>query len=549
MLATRLEPSDAALEARGISKRFAGVPVLHDVDFSIAAGEVHALVGENGAGKSTLMKIVSGILTEFDGNLFSRGRGLRFASVRDAQAAGVAIIHQELNLIPEMSVAENIFLGREPRIAGLFVDRRALARAAANLLTGFGVALDPEARVGSLRVGEQQLVEIAKALSLEARVLIMDEPTSALSPSECERLFGIIRKLAASGVAIVYISHRMDEVSLLADRVTVMRDGRRVLTAAMAELTPERIIASMVGRDLSLATPPHTPDRSAEALAVQGLGLSLPQTRGGWKRVLRDVSFNLHRGEILGIAGLLGSGRTEILETIFGATMGRREGRIVVDGVEARIDSPRQAIRHGLALVTEDRKATGLLLQSAIRDNVSLPSQPLQRRFGLRDDGLETRLAREAIASLSVRCRSDEQVVAELSGGNQQKVVIGKWLAIGPRILLLDEPTRGIDIGAKKEIYDLIFRLAGQGMAILVVSSELPELLLLSDRVLVMQEGRQAGILERGEASEEAIMTLASPRRSGSSRSQSPAGDLLAGGSEDPPPDIPRPSPSSMSRQ
>ncbi|MDZ5451718.1 sugar ABC transporter ATP-binding protein [Labrys sp. ZIDIC5] len=514
MLATRLEPSDAALEARGISKRFAGVPVLHDVDFSVAAGEVHALVGENGAGKSTLMKIVSGILTEFDGSLFSRGLGLRFTSVREAQAAGIAIIHQELNLIPEMTVAENIFLGREPRIAGLFVDRRGLAHAAGDLLTGFGVSLDPEARVGSLRVGEQQLVEIAKALSLEARVLIMDEPTSALSPSECERLFGIIRKLAASGVAIVYISHRMDEVSLLADRVTVMRDGRRVLTAAMAELTPERIIASMVGRDLSLATPPHTPDRSAEALAVHGLGLRLPQARGGWKRVLRNVSFGLHRGEILGIAGLLGSGRTEILETIFGATTGRREGRILVDGVEVRIDNPRQAIRHGLALVTEDRKATGLLLHSAIRDNVSLPSQPLLRRFGLRDDPLETRLAREAIASLSVRCRSHEQVVAELSGGNQQKVVIGKWLAIGPRILLLDEPTRGIDIGAKKEIYDLIFRLAGQGMAILVVSSELPELLLLSDRVLVMQEGRQAGILERREASEEAIMTLASPRRS-----------------------------------
>ncbi|WP_448951588.1 sugar ABC transporter ATP-binding protein [Labrys neptuniae] len=561
MPAIPLEPGDAALQARGISKRFAGVPVLHDVDFSVAAGEVHALVGENGAGKSTLMKIISGVLTEYDGSLSSHGRGLRFATVREAQGAGIAIIHQELNLIPEMSVAENIFLGREPRIAGLFIDRRALARAAAELLQGFGVALDPEARVGSLRVGEQQLVEIAKALSLQARILIMDEPTSALSPGECERLFGIIRKLAASGVAIVYISHRMDEVSLLADRVTVMRDGRHVLTAPMSALTPERIIASMVGRDLSLATPPHTPDRSAEALAVRGLGLSLPKPRGGWKRVVRDVSFTLHRGEILGIAGLLGSGRTEILETIFGASRGRREGEILVEGRQVRIDTPRQAIRHGLALVTEDRKATGLLLHSSIRDNVSLPSQPLQRRLGLRDDGLEARLAREAIAGLSVRCRSDEQAVVELSGGNQQKVVIGKWLAIGPRVLLLDEPTRGIDIGAKKEIYDLIFRLAGPGMAIIVVSSELPELLLLSDRVLVMQEGRQAGILQRREASEEAIMTLASPRRARGAGLLGPierrSGTGLEtrqppewpGGSEDPPPDASRPSPSLMSRQ
>ncbi len=515
MAPTKPESAGDALEARGVSKRFDGVEVLHDVDFAVAAGEVHALVGENGAGKSTLMRIISGILTEYDGTLLVGGRETRFLNVREAQAAGIAIIHQELNLIPEMSVAENVFLGREPRRAGFIVDRKALSRGARALLTGFGVDLDPDARVGSLRVGEQQLVEIAKALSLDARVLIMDEPTSALSPTECARLFGIIRKLADSDVAIVYISHRMDEVSLLADRVTVLRDGRRILTAPMAALTPERIIASMVGRELGLDVAPERSPApgAAAALAVRGLGLRLA-TRRGFKEAVRGVSFAVQRGEVLGIAGLLGSGRTEILEAIFGVANGEREGLVLIDGEPVQIGSPRDAIRHGLALVTEDRKATGLLLQATIRENVSLPSQPLRGRLGLRDPGLERRVAREAIASLGVRCRSDEQAVSHLSGGNQQKVVLGKWLAIGPRILLLDEPTRGIDVGAKKEIYDLIFRLAEDGIAIVVVSSELPELLFLADRILIMREGRQAGILDRGQATEEAIMTLASPRRS-----------------------------------
>jgi ribose transport system ATP-binding protein len=472
---------------------------------------VHALVGENGAGKSTLMKILAGVHTGYDGEVAVAGAPVRFASVRDAERAGVAIIHQELNLVPELSVAANIFLGREPLIAGLVVNRRAIAAAARELLGRLGIALDPDARVASLRVGEQQLVEIAKALSLAARILIMDEPTSALTPGECARLFRIIEQLAAGGVGIVYISHRIDEVLALAHRVTVLRDGRRVLTAPIGELSRGRIIAAMVGRETPGGNGRHTVGREA-VLSVRGLTLEVP-TRRGWRRVLDGVSFDLHRGEVLGIAGLLGSGRTEILETVFGASEGRRGGTLALDGVEVEVDSPRTARRRGLALVSEDRKAKGLHLGATVRDNVTLPSVGRLARFGLRGFGAEARLAREAVGRLAIHCTGIEQAAATLSGGNQQKVVIGKWLATGPRVLLLDEPTRGIDVGAKQEIYALVRALAADGLAMLMVSSELPELLLLADRVLVMSEGRPAGILACAEASEEAIMHLAAPVR------------------------------------
>jgi ribose transport system ATP-binding protein len=513
MLASPKDGEAVVLAARDITKAFDGVTVLQGVDFDLRAGEIHALVGENGAGKSTLMKILSGIIADHEGTLHVDGAPARFASVREAQAAGIAIIHQELNLIPEMTIAENIFLGREPRRAGFVIQRGALNGMARTELDRIGMALDPNVRVGSLRVGEQQLVEIAKALSLHARILIMDEPTSALSPAECERLFRIIRRLTVSGVAIVYISHRMDEIQSLADRVTVLRDGRLVLTSPIAGITPERIIASMVGRDLMRAAPREHPTAGKTVLAVRNLGLRVAAGRGALKDALGGVSFTVGRGEVVGIAGLLGSGRTEILTSIFGSAEGELRGSVEIDGRPVSIGGPRDAVRNGIALVTEDRKATGLLLQSSIRDNVSLPSEPLKAKWGLRDPQAEARLARGAIDTLRIRCRDDEQQASHLSGGNQQKVVIGKWLAVAPRILLLDEPTRGIDVGAKKEIYDLIFRLADQGLAIVVVSSELPELLLVADRILVMREGRQAGILDRGSASEEAIMMLASPRR------------------------------------
>ncbi|CCE05181.1 fused D-ribose transporter subunits of ABC superfamily: ATP-binding components [Bradyrhizobium sp. STM 3843] len=493
-----------------ISKSFAGVQALHRVDFDLRHGEVHALMGENGAGKSTLMKILAGVHTSYDGDIRIAGRTVSFSDVRDAENAGVAIIHQELNLVPELSVAENIFLGREPLIGGVLIDRRRLVRAAERLLARLGVSIASETRIAGLRVGEQQLVEIAKALSLNARILIMDEPTSALSSSECDTLFKIVRQLASEGVAIIYTSHRIEEVLELADRVTVLRDGRRVMTAPIGELSRRAIISAMVGREVIANERGMTAQDGADVLSVRNLTLD---TLGphGWRRTLHGVTFELKTGEILGIGGLLGSGRTEILESIFGVAKGWRDGTVAIDGSVVEINSPADAYQLGVALVSEDRKERGLHLTASICDNVALPSIGALSRFGLRSFAGERALAIDMIRRLSIRCTGVGQEAAALSGGNQQKVVIGKWLATDPRILLLDEPTRGIDIGAKQEIYRLIFDLAAQGLGIIVVTSEMPELLLLSDRILVMCEGRQTGILARENATQETVMRLAAP--------------------------------------
>jgi len=498
------------LEGATISKSFAGVAALTGVDFDLRSGEVHALVGENGAGKSTLMKILAGVHTEYDGEIRIGGAPVRFAGVQDAERAGVAIIHQELDLVPELSAAANIFLGREPLIAGTIIDRRRIQKTAHALLRRLGVDIDPQSRVAELRVGEQQLVEIAKALSLDARILMMDEPTSALSEAECKTLFKVVRQLAAAGVAIIFTSHRIGEVVKVAKRVTVLRDGRRVLTAPIEKLSAGAIISAMVGRNVVLPHRETAVAKGAPVLSVRNLTLDAVSARG-WRRVLNGVSFDLKRGEILGVGGLLGSGRTEILESIFGAARGWRGGQILLDGEPANIKSPTDACRLGVALVTEDRKARGLHLAASIRDNAALPSVGWLSRFGIRGFAKESAVAADLVDKLSVRCHDLDQIAATLSGGNQQKVVIGKWLATEPRVLLLDEPTRGIDVGAKQEIYQLIFKLASQGLGIVVVSSEMPELLLLSDRVLVMCEGRQTRILRRSEASQEAIMRLAAP--------------------------------------
>jgi ribose transport system ATP-binding protein len=504
-------PGEPLLVATGISKHFGGIAALTNVHFDLNRGEIHALMGENGAGKSTLMKILSGVYRHYEGQISLDGRAVSFAAVRQAESEGITIIHQELNLVPELTVAENIFLGREPRIAGLIVDRKASRAAAHELLARLGIELDPEARVGTLRVGEQQLVEIAKALSISARVLIMDEPTSALSPVECQRLFKITRQLAGEGVAIVYISHRIDEVMHLADRVTIFRDGRHVLTRDIAELDQERIIAAMVGRTLHAAPDEEIAERGEVILSVRDLTLSKPHRRG-WRQVLRGVSFDLHVGEILGIGGLLGSGRTEILETLFGSSIGKADGEVRVLGQPVDVRTPRDARRLGLALVTEDRKTQGLHLNASIIDNVALPLVGRLSRFGVRSFDKEAGLAQQAVSTLGIRCGGIEQAAGTLSGGNQQKVVIGKWLATKPRVLLLDEPTRGIDVGAKREIYDLVFRLARkEGLAIVLVSSEMPELLLLADHILVMSEGRQTGMIARADATEQRIMQLAAP--------------------------------------
>ena len=444
--------SQTVVEARGIGKSFSGVTVLKDIDFDLRAGEVHALVGENGAGKSTLMKILAGVHVEYEGIITIMGAPAKFAGVQDAERAGVAIIHQELDLVPELTAADNIFLGREPLIAGTIVDRRRIAKAAHRLLARLGIEIDPQSRIAELRVGEQQLVEIAKALSLDARILMMDEPTSALSTSECDTLFKVVRQLAAAGVAIIFTSHRIDEVVALADRVTVLRDGRHVLTSPI-EKSLRRRDHLRNGRAKHRADQSrHVATESAPVLSVRDLTLDTVSQRG-WRRVLQGVNFDLRRGEILGIGGLLGSGRTEILESIFGAARGWRGGEIAIDGEPAAINSPAEACKLGVALVTEDRKARGLLLSSSILDNAALPSVGSLSRFGLRSFARESALAADVVERLSVRCNDVEQIVSTLSGGNQQKVVIGKWLATEPRVLLLDEPTRGIDVGAKQEIY------------------------------------------------------------------------------------------------
>ncbi|MFZ5674974.1 MAG: sugar ABC transporter ATP-binding protein [Pseudomonadota bacterium] len=506
--AVSAEATDGLLRVRRIGKSFGAARVLQDVSLDLKAGEILAVVGENGAGKSTLMKILAGIHADYDGEIALAGAPVRFTGVRDAERRGVAIIHQELNLVPGLTVAENIYLGREPMRFGALIDRKALAQAAGRLLAELGIRIDPQAPLGRLRIGEQQLVEIAKAISVGARILIMDEPTSALSPGETETLFAIVRRLAREGVAVIYISHRMDEIMALADQVMILRDGRHVLTAPIGNLTRDRIITAMVGREVISARRPHEVKAEAPVLSVQDLSLDI-MTRRGAKRVIDGVSFAVKPGEIFGIGGLLGSGRTEILETIFGAGEGRSGGEIRLAGRPVDISSPQRARALGLAFVPEDRKLKGLVLTDTISDNIALPSFAALARFGIRRVTREEQAATRQIRNLAIACRGPRQSSATLSGGNQQKIVLGKWLETKPRVLLLDEPTRGIDVGAKQEIHDLILALAREGLAVVVVSSELPELLHLSDHILVMSEGRPQGILTRAQASEEAIMRLA----------------------------------------
>jgi ribose transport system ATP-binding protein len=499
------------LAMRGITKDFSGIAVLKGVDFDLRVGEIHALMGENGAGKSTLMKVLGGIHPDHGGSIEVGGHPVRLASPRDAAAHGIAFIHQELNLVPELTVAENIYLGREPRRGGCLIDRRRMARDAAALLSALDFRARPDDVVGRLRVGEQQVVEIAKALSLDARILIMDEPTSALSQSEVAALFRVIRGLADRGVAIIYITHRMEEVFHLADRVTVLRDGA-VVTSTVAEATSRRaLIRHMVGRDLQEFFAAHQKPAGRVVLEVEDLWLEQPAGSPGRQRIIDGVSFGVRAGEVFGIAGLLGAGRTELLETLFGANSGEAGGRVRLDGRPIDIGSPAAAKRAGLALVTEDRRRDGLVLDAAIGFNLALPTVSELATLGLVSGVRERGRAQEAIRQLAVRAKSLAQSVATLSGGTQQKVVIGKWLPTRPKVLLLDEPTRGIDVGTKAEIYRLIAGLAQSGVAIVMVSSELPELLSLSDRILVLREGRATALLDKGEFSAERIIDYASP--------------------------------------
>ncbi|KAA0256424.1 sugar ABC transporter ATP-binding protein [Acidobacteria bacterium ACD] len=494
------------LAVRSVTKSFPGVTALDGVTFDLRAGEVHALVGENGAGKSTLLSILGGIhpAGSFAGELTVDGETRDFARPRDSQSAGIALIHQELALVPALTVAENLLLGAE--ISGRFgIDWEASHAFAKKALDRVGLDVATGTLVRDLGVGQQQLVEIARALSKEARVLVLDEPTAALSSSEAARLLGILRDLAARGTGVVYVSHRLGEVLDVADRVTVLRDGKVVWTGTRAGLTEEALISRMVGRVLADVFPKRAKAPGEVALELSGFSARDEATG----REVRDVSLRVRRGEVLGLAGLVGAGRSELLLALVGAWGRRTGGRVRLQGREVAIGSPAEALSMGLALAPEDRKRQGLVLSLDVARNVSLASLPSISRLGVVDANEEVRRAEAAVAELGIRTPTVDTRTESLSGGNQQKVVLAKWRELSPSVLLLDEPTRGVDVGAKAELYALVSRMAEAGTAVLLASSELPELLGMADRIAVMHEGRLAGTLARDEATEERLLRLA----------------------------------------
>jgi len=496
------------LEMREITKTFPGVRALDGVSFDLNRNELHALVGENGAGKSTLMKILGGVYAhpQYGGEILIDGQVQRFNGVRDAEHAGIAVIFQELSLVKEMSVGENIFLGREPRRFGV-VRWEELFRRARKLLDDVHLAIEPHTAIRNLGIGQQQLVEIAKALSHEARILVLDEPTAALTDAEVETLFGILRKLRERGVGMIYISHKLDEVLRISDRVTVLRDGRTVGTNVTTELDEAHLIARMVGREVGDIFPTVDHEHGDVVFEVRDMSVWGPSVTS--KKLVDGVSFSLRRGEVLGIAGLMGAGRSDLLMGIFGAHAGRASGDVLVDGRKVKIANPADAIRHGLGFVTEDRKRFGLVLDQTILNNMTLAGlKRISGRFVTNVDA-ESAAGERAMKDLRVKANSVFTVANTLSGGNQQKVVLAKWLLTNPRVLFLDEPTRGIDVGAKQEIYAQINKLAKSGLAIVLVSSELPEVLGLADRMLVLHEGRLTGEFMKANATPEKVMACA----------------------------------------
>ncbi|CAN7586506.1 sugar ABC transporter ATP-binding protein [Variovorax sp. LjRoot178] len=499
-----MNTASPVISIKGVSKAFSGVRALDNVQIELFPGEVHALMGENGAGKSTLMKILAGVYQKDSGEILLDGKEVDIDSPHSAQKHGISIIHQELNLMNHLSAAQNIFIGREPRHLGMFVDENALNRNAAEIFERMHLKLDPRTPVGELTVAKQQMVEIAKALSFDSRVLIMDEPTAALNNAEVADLFTIIRKLKAHSVAMVYISHKMDELQQIADRVTVMRDGQYVATVPMATTSTDRIINMMVGRDIGDVAN-HTPDTSGHPVVLEVRNLN----RG---KAIRDVNFTLRKGEILGFAGLMGAGRTEVARAVFGADR-VDSGEIHVHGELAQIRSPEDAVAHGIGYLSEDRKHFGLATGLDVETNIVMSSLKRYLKFGTVVDEKRTRIvAQDYVKQLKIKTSSVGKQVKLLSGGNQQKIVIAKWLLRDCDILFFDEPTRGIDIGAKSEIYKLLDALAEQGKAIVMISSELPEVIRMSHRILVMCEGRITGEIPGREATQENIMQLATQR-------------------------------------
>ena len=487
------------IEMRGIDKLFGSNQVLKQAGFTLESGEVHALMGENGAGKSTLMKILTGVYTKDAGTVLVDGKEVNYKNPQEAEKAGIVFIYQELNVMFDLTVEENLFMGKE--IHGKFgiCDKKAMQKKAQEALNILGVNISPKTVMAELSVGQQQMVEICKALMADAKVIIMDEPTAALTQSETVALFKVIESLRKKGVSMVYISHRMEEIFELCDRITVLRDGSYIGVKNIPETNMNEIVKMMIGREIGERYPSRNVKIGKEVLKVKEL------TRKG---TFHDVNFSVRAGEVLGVSGLMGAGRTEIMQAIFG-NLSYESGTIEIDGKEVKISNPRQAMEHGIGFITEDRKTEGLMLDKSIRENISLCNLRRISKSSVISREAEKNMVAEAIKDLHIKCFGSYHECNNLSGGNQQKVVLAKWILTNPKILILDEPTRGVDIGAKKEIYSIINKLAAQGVAIIMVSSELPEVLGMSDNIMVVREGEVRGIISYEEANQERVITLA----------------------------------------
>ena len=487
------------IKMTGINKSFGSNQVLKDAGFELTDGEVHALMGENGAGKSTLMKILTGVYTRDAGTVLVDGEEVVYRSPQEAEKAGIVFIYQEINALFDLTVEENMFMGKEITKKFGVCDKKAMREKAKEVMDKVGVSIPVDAIMSDLSVGQQQMIEICKALMVDAKVIIMDEPTAALTESETEGLFKVINSLRKKGVSIVYISHRMEEIFALCDRITILRDGQYIDTKAIKDLTMDDVVQMMIGREIGERFPKRDSKIGAEVLKVEGL------TSG---KLFHDVSFSVNAGEVLGVAGLMGAGRTEIMQAIFG-NLKKDSGKIYIDGEEVIIKNPRQAIEAGIGFVTEDRKTEGLLLEKSIAENIEIANLGKVSKKGVLKKEKQDEIVNQGIEEFRVKCFGPWHECNNLSGGNQQKVVLAKWVYTDPKILILDEPTRGVDIGAKKEIYDVINKMAAKGVAVIMVSSELPEVLGMSDRIMVIREGEVRGILDGKDADQAKIMTLA----------------------------------------
>ena len=487
------------IEMKGIDKSFGSNQVLKNAGFFLKDGEIHALMGENGAGKSTLMKILTGVYTRDAGTVLVDGQEVVYKNPQEAEKAGIVFIYQEINSLFDLTVEENLFMGKEITKGFGIVDKKAMRAKAKEVMEKMGVNIDVGATMSDLSVGQQQMVEICKALMADAKVLIMDEPTAALTQSETEILFQVINSLRAKGVSIVYISHRMEEIFELCDRITILRDGQYIDTKYIKDITMDDIVQMMIGREIGERFPKRDCAIGGEVLRVEGLS---------HEKMFQDVSFTVRAGEVLGVSGLMGAGRTEIMQAIFG-NLPTTGGKIIIDGVECNIRNPRQAIAAGIGFITEDRKTEGLLLEKSISENIEICNLGKVSDKGVLSKKKRGSLVKKGIEEFRIRCFGPDHECTNLSGGNQQKVVLAKWIYTDPKILILDEPTRGVDIGAKKEIYSVINDLAAKGVAVIMVSSELPEVLGMSDRIMVVHEGHVTGIIDAAQADQAKVMTLA----------------------------------------